>query len=638
MTTAASATYTTVDSRRDAIDLAALMCHPERDKPVVVISSTKEGTRLDPAAVAKRLGDKAAVYVLATPAVAYSFDEAMPDDTSVYNGAARSYPTGTAWQKNQRASVLRLAYSDSEARDAVDLLAQDVDKMDPYAPPVTTSSTPARSKEPEIVGCEVSMLLPPDGVLVKLADGMARIDTSPLAPGIEPERLFTSGQKLTGTVRDGLLTITSGIHTVAEAVAHARAGITHPALVLNEKRIALFPGLVVRHASLTEPGSVIAVRIELSGRADGKAWKVSAVENPEPEEIVPALPFTIGGEPWIVWSPLAAQVPVEAAVEDGAVPAEPEEASLVPAAVPEAEVPLPGDEALPAQEAAPVPAVEDEEPQAPAPRTAGHTEVAAALELLRSTLYALDEDNQRLAADAEALRQEVAANQKPSGPVPTPGAGGAALELAQRQVALLTRERIEMAGELTRALSEADDLAAENAAQVHLIERLRESIRTEQTRAARARQLSREITAAAAANTGPLFGDPAAQFRHEIYLEWANRIPAASKADMPLAEYGFVDRFLASVEKIQGVDRSKIVAVAVEVLTGIAETMPGRDMHRLRSGPKAGTVFVEHAEYGTAWRVALQIGAASARRLHFWRGIDGRVMFATVGVHDDMGI
>jgi hypothetical protein len=76
----------------------------------------------------------------------------------------------------------------------------------------------------------------------------------------------------------------------------------------------------------------------------------------------------------------------------------------------------------------------------------------------------------------------------------------------------------------------------------------------------------------------------------------------------------------------------------VEVLTGLAETMPGRDMHRLRGSAKGDFGYVEHAEYGTVWRVALQIGTASARRLHFWRGTDGKVMFAAVGVHDDMGI
>ena len=57
--------------------------------------------------------------------------------------------------------------------------------------------------------------------------------------------------------------------------------------------------------------------------------------------------------------------------------------------------------------------------------------------------------------------------------------------------------------------------------------------------------------------------------------------------------------------------------IAVEVLTGIADSMPGREMHRLRAGSKGSAANWEHPEYGSAWRVSLQVKAASARRLHF---------------------
>ncbi|MHA7190518.1 hypothetical protein ACX80N_09545 [Arthrobacter sp. MDT2-16] len=611
--------YQTVDTGKGAIELAALLCHPERDYPVVVISSLREGTRIDAAAVARRLGTSASVYVLAAH-VANTFEDAMPPETAVYGGPSRTYPTGNAWHASQRLSVIRLAFSDAEARDAVDLIAKDVEALDPYSPPKTTSSSPVRAKEPETVECVVSWVLPPDSVMVQLAEGVARIDVSALAPGVEPDRLFTPGQKLVGTVRDGLLTVTSGIHTVAEAVAHARVGSILPALVLNEKRVALFPGLVVRHASQMEPGSVIVIRIELSGRADGKAWKFSAEDNPNPESITPALPFCVGAEPWIVWTPGTAPPPLDLA--EPIKPAEPQPDS--------------GEERpAPTEDDTRAAVDEDGAPPAPVAHGAVHTDIGSALELIRTTLHNLDETNRRLEAETTELRR-AASNQKPVYPLPSPGAGGAALDQAQRQVALLTRERIELVGDLTRALSDADTLAVENTALVHENERLRESVRTEQARAARARQLSREITAAT--DIGLMFTDPAEQFRHEIYVEWATRIPAPSKTEMSLAEYGFTDNFLPSVETIQGVDRSKIVAVAVEVLTGIADTSPGRDMHRLRSGHRGDAGFIEHVEYGTAWRVALQSGVAAARRMHFWRGTEGRVMFASVGVHDDMGI
>jgi hypothetical protein len=106
---------------------------------------------------------------------------------------------------------------------------------------------------------------------------------------------------------------------------------------------------------------------------------------------------------------------------------------------------------------------------------------------------------------------------------------------------------------------------------------------------------------------------------------------------MPLTSYGFADGFLDSVQDLQGIDRSKIIAVAVEILTGLAESLPGRDMHRLREG-LPGTPFIDHPELGTAWRVSLQTRTASARRLHFWRGNNGRITFATVGLHDHTGV
>ncbi|MGN7149274.1 hypothetical protein ACTHQ6_09810 [Arthrobacter sp. SAFR-179] len=111
-----------------------------------------------------------------------------------------------------------------------------------------------------------------------------------------------------------------------------------------------------------------------------------------------------------------------------------------------------------------------------------------------------------------------------------------------------------------------------------------------------------------------------------------------AKSTTPLADYGFADGFLASESDLQGCRPAKIVAVAVEVLTGLAVSMPDREnappprpCHRhlhLSGGP----------QLRTAWRVALQVKTASARRIQLWGGTDGRIVFATVGLHHDMGI
>lgn len=592
--------YNTITTPRGAHELAAMLLHPERERPAVVVSTTKNGPVISPKALADRLGNDVDVYLINSASLAYDFSDAMPDETSVYGGAARCYPPGTAWVKNPFKSMLRLAYTEEEGRAAVANIIDDVASMESLVPVKVTSTSPRKQSSAAPVDGIVSVILEPDGVLIKLDDGIARIDTSALAPGISPDRLFSPSQMVTGTVSDGLFTITEGLNTPGDAADHAVRGSVQPALVLSPKAVALFPGLSVRHASDSTPGTVIAVRVELSGRADGKAWKLISVT--DPDEVAEALPFMAGGEPWIRWD---ADAP---AVEAFVAPEEHEPAPPAPTARPETSAAVPD---VPAGDA------------------------FAALDAVRARLEHLSAENERLSGELEDLLMESVDDQA-STPLPSPAFGGAETERLRAQVALMTRERVDMLRDHRRAMSDADDLAAENARMAHTIERLREDVRKERARADRARQMSRDIDDVA--ETGPLFNDPAEQFRHEVYLEWATRIPAGAKADTPLAEYDFADGFLTAVQEIQGIDRSKIIAVAVEVLTGLADTLPGRDMHRLRGGLPGTSSWVEDPELGTAWRVALQVKTASARRMHFWRGTDGKIVFATVGLHDDMSI
>ena len=62
------------------------------------------------------------------------------------------------------------------------------------------------------------------------------------------------------------------------------------------------------------------------------------------------------------------------------------------------------------------------------------------------------------------------------------------------------------------------------------------------------------------------FSDPEEQFRHEVYLAWARRIPKEDKPDRPLCAYRLGDGFLGSLTSIDGIARRKVVDVTVEVL------------------------------------------------------------------------
>lgn len=119
-----------------------------------------------------------------------------------------------------------------------------------------------------------------------------------------------------------------------------------------------------------------------------------------------------------------------------------------------------------------------------------------------------------------------------------------------------------------------------------------------------------------------------------MYSRWVHRIPAAEKLQRPLAEYRLGPVFLASLDALEGVTASKVHDVVVEVLTGIADSMAGRDIHPLRRGLGGDDPVVRREDGATCWRVALQKNTPSARRLHFWRHAE-YIELSRVVLHDD---
>ena len=129
------------------------------------------------------------------------------------------------------------------------------------------------------------------------------------------------------------------------------------------------------------------------------------------------------------------------------------------------------------------------------------------------------------------------------------------------------------------------------------------------------------------------FADPEDEFRWQVYSDWVRRIPAGEKSTRPLVAYWIGPDFLDSLTSIEGVSVVKVAGVVVEVLTGLAESNPSRLMHALRSGSGGDDAPVRR-DGATCWRVALQTGTPSARRLHFWRSAEG-IELSRVVVHDD---
>ncbi|MEH0110785.1 hypothetical protein V6N00_13825 [Tersicoccus sp. MR15.9] len=599
--------YRTVTSRRDADDLSSVLTDPLRERAVVVVSvNGDEVAFFDPERVAREVGSGAQVYLLATRAVAYDFGELMPADANVYGGAARVYPPGADWLADLHRAPLHFAFSVAEAMGKLARIGEDVAAM-AYRPSTVPGPTRAAPPVPQEHGV-VSAGLGSDGVLVTLQDGRTvQVRVPATDAGIDLSSVLPVGAVVSGAVFENTMDV-DGLHTAADVVDAVTENMTVPALVASEKSVLLFPGLTVRHRVPAAPGTVIAVRVDLVGRADGKGWSVSTVTDPHPDEVSPALPLLEGGQPWITWPP--STEPPAPDVQASTTLRQTADSSRDPH--------------------------QDERGEAGPGLLEDLEGVRDRIQQLLAENERLGRENTHLTDTVQTLSEEIddllaapsAAAVVPD-PVQDPQVAGLKVRLAAqlRRTRELEDERDEAVADAVREADRADRVGREN-------DRLRAELRAERAKATAARRASRS---ADAAPTGPAFTDPQHQFRHEVYLAWVDRFPAAAKDEHPMAGFDLGERFLPDLEALQGIDRSKVVDVVVEILTGLADRLPGREMHRLRGGV-AGAPTIEDPVLGTAWRVSLQVKTASARRLHFWRGYDGHITLATVGVHDDLEI
>jgi hypothetical protein len=224
--------------------------------------------------------------------------------------------------------------------------------------------------------------------------------------------------------------------------------------------------------------------------------------------------------------------------------------------------------------------------------------------------------------------------------VPAPDAGS--LDKERARVAELTNELAAERSTRKVLALELNDLrlrAAQLEADRDRAVQSKEGLKTRYRSADLARQRAvKEVKAvqgrAVTGPSGPAFANPAEQFRHEVYTEWVQRIPAAEKAEKPLANYTLGPEFLDSLAKVEGVSRAKVVAVVVEVLTGQVQHLPGRDLHQLRESG-AGSRYIKRPDGATCWRVALQQDTAAARRMHYWRLGKDEYELSRVLLHDD---
>ncbi|MEU8045678.1 hypothetical protein AB0B71_16240 [Micromonospora echinofusca] len=584
-----------IATEAEASELAHWLLMPGRRWPVVVLTIPGEHDEPfgDPDEIKQAVGGLAEVVLMPTSDVSWAFSRTMPAMTQVYGGAGRVYPVDHAWVSDPQRSRLRFAYSLHDRKRITDQLISDALQAAMAAglvEPRTRRGAQQRSGR-------VRGIIGPRALVMFDDMSVATVWEELTVPGVPLDRVLAKGQQVDGSYDPDSrrLDLRAAVRFADAASARSRVQEAYQA------------GDVVLAQVVAVTDEVVTVRLLPSLSVEIGRKAVTSNQ----KDTLAGL-FSVGE---VVACRLVAVEPLQLRlddVDDEEVPKPPP--SLLPGGPPWLRLPEP-----------------EIQPQAAAPPASSFPKGAPPLADVVSDLprqaTPLDLAQRLSLSQPSEIARRVDA---------IPPADQARVRQLSNELAAERATRKALAGELEGLRARAGELEAELAQATRTIEHLQTRYRG----ADLARQrLSKQLRSAqdrvdqAARLEGALFLDPEEQFRYEVACEWAQRIPAAEKADKPLAKYTLAAGFLESVDQLEGISRAKVVAVVVEVLTGQAQHLPGRDAHALRTGA-AGSPYVRRSDGAICWRVALQRESAAARRLHYWRTQDSYEL-SRVALHDD---
>ncbi|MFE6507755.1 hypothetical protein ACFVDI_07445 [Nocardioides sp. NPDC057767] len=599
-----------VTNTSEAEALAALLNGDTRTKPTVVVTVASGHT--DPYAdverIAAEIGDLADLYLVTTGGHTWAFSNKMTPGTQVYGGAGRVYPIGLGWNVDLKQAPLRFAWNKSEGKKLTGQLIDDA--LDMAAAAGLFDSARTASTRERRAGTVRSIMS--ERALVDLGGGdMASIPPQLAQAGVPIERVLAPGMHVDGVLekKSRWLDIRESRPTAEEALKAYAAGDVVPAQVRSvlagSADLRLHPDVTVEVfrsdvtgdpdddlQALLTPGEVVLARVV----ATGPKWRLSLREVREHDTAREALSLYAGGPPWLdpdapppaivehvesVPERLAPQ-PAESTPDAAAEPA--------PAAPPKPAIPTPA--MMPRRKGEPVRALRPAPAPAPEPVPAKEPAPAkkAAVQSMSLQVTAIKAEKAHLEAELAELRDQVSG---------------------------LRNERVQFAKDLARAARQVETRDAELA-------RMRSQLR-------RAKQRTAPPEVAL-----PVFADRERGFRHLVEAAWARRIPVGEQPTRPLPDYAIGERFLDSVEALEGITVDKIADVVMEVLTGLAEQSTGRELHQLRTSAGGNAAPQSRSDGAVCYRVSMQIHTPSARRLHFWKCPDGTIELSRVVVHDDM--
>lgn len=612
-----------VDSASRAIALAALLNGNTRRRPIVVVTvpAGRDTPWIDVEEVAREAGNLAEVYLMRTGEFTWEFSRRMANGTQVYGGAGRVYPVGHEWASDLSRSPLRFAFDTAEGKDATDKLISDTLRMAAAAGLVQTA--PTRQLR-DVRGSVRSLFL--GRALVDVGNRLpATIAEELTVEDVPIDRILVEGQQIEGKydADTNRIDVTPSLRSAGDALAAYSAGdvvLTRVSMVRNGKaELVLYPKTstpavvvaVLRADVTTNPaddlrtlmtvGEVIPARIAETG----PRWALVLNDVEDDEPIVAAPSLLAGGPPWLV--------------EDAEHEVVDEPPALLLPAPPMPAMPAPAmPESPPAELEPEVPEPEPTPPPRPSP--------------------ALFDRNRPRPSPAAV----------PSPPTARPEVPARAPALPAESTRTLLLKIDGLTAEIGGLKRGQDDLRTQLHAVAHEREHLRYLLAQAERRAnaaendlksARSR-LRRAGNSKASANTagGPEFADPEQGFRYLVTTRWATRVQPNEQSARPLPAYALGPRFLDSLRRLEGIKEEKVADVVVEIVTGLAPSIQGREVHRLRTGLGGDDPVRTRADGAVAWRASLQIKTPSARRIHYWALPQGGFELARVTTHDDFDI
>ena len=597
-----------VTNTSEAEALAALLNGDSRTKPTVVVTvaSGHSEPYADVERIAAEIGDLADLYLVTTGGHTWAFSNKMTPGTQVYGGAGRVYPVGLAWNIDLLQAPLRFAWNKSEGRKLTGQLIDDA--LDMAAAAGLFDSARTASTRERRAGTVLSIMS--ERALVDLGSGdLASIPPQLAQAGVPIERVLAPGMHVDGVLekKSRWLDIRESRPTAEEALKTYAARDVVPAevrsVLAGSADLRLHPDVTVELfrsdvtgdpeddlQALLTPGEVVLARVI----ATGPKWRLSLREVREHDTAREALALYAGGPPW-----LDPDAPPPAIVEHvDPEPAPPETAPVAEPVEPVSEAPpkpaIPSPAMMPRRKGEPVRAVRPAPAPSPEPSPMPEKEHApakkAAVQSMSLQVTAIKAEKAHLEAELTELRDQVSG---------------------------LRNERVQFAKDLARAARQVETRDAELA-------RMRSQLR-------RAKQRTAPPDVAL-----PVFADRERGFRHLVEASWARRIPVGEQPTRPLPDYAIGERFLDSVDALEGIAVDKIADVVMEVLTGLAEQSTGRELHQLRTSAGGNAAPQSRPDGAVCYRVSMQIHTPSARRLHFWKCPNGTIELSRVVVHDDM--